>query len=156
MALEIERKFLVNIASWQPPASGTRYRQGYLSTEPGRSVRIRLAGERAWLTIKGKTVGMTRVEYEYAIPATDATDMLDHMCKRPLIEKTRYRVEVAGLVWEVDEFHGVNAGLLIAEVELADEQQHLELPDWVGREVTGDPRYYNASLADRPYCEWPV
>jgi len=155
MALEIERKFLVRRGAWRAPDSGTHYRQGYLGTDPARSVRVRLAGERAWLTIKGETVGMTRTEYEYPIPATDARDMLDRLCMRPLIEKTRYRVEVAGLVWEVDEFDGANAGLVIAEVELADEHQRIVLPDWVGEEVTADPRYFNASLVSQPFTQWP-
>jgi|AP12_2_1047962.scaffolds.fasta_scaffold13294_2 adenylate cyclase len=155
MALEIERKFLVRRGAWRAPDNGTHYRQGYLSTDPARSVRIRLAGERAWLTIKGETVGITRTEYEYPIPATDAHDMLDRLCKQPLIEKTRYRVEVAGLVWEVDEFDGANAGLVIAEVELADEHQQIILPDWAGEEVTADPRYCNASLVSQPFTRWP-
>ncbi len=154
MALEIERKFLVDVRVWHPPAAGTRIRQGYLSTDPARSVRVRLAGAQAWLTIKGETIGLTRVEYEYAIPAADACEMLDHLCMRPLIEKTRYRIELAGMVWDVDEFHGANAGLVIAEVELTDEGQHIELPDWAGREVTGDPRYYNASLVSQPFTQW--
>jgi len=156
MGLEIERKFLVKRAAWRPPAAGSRYRQGYLSTDPARSVRVRLAGGQAWLTIKGATVGIARAEYEYPIPVTDAHEMLDRLCRRPLIDKTRYRVELAGLVWEVDEFHGDNAGLLMAEVELADAHQHVELPDWVGEEVTADPRYYNASLVDSPFREWPA
>ncbi len=156
MALEIERKFLVKHGVWLAPSAGTRYRQGYLSTDPARGVRVRLAGGQAWLTIKGKTVGISRAEFEYPIPVADAREMLDRLCRRPLIEKTRYRVEAAGLVWEVDEFDGVNAGLVIAEVELADENQRIDLPDWVGREVTGDPRYCNASLVDRPFCEWPA
>jgi adenylate cyclase len=156
MALEIERKFLVRHGVWRAPPAGTRYRQGYLSTDPARGVRVRRAGGQAWLTIKGKTVGISRAEYEYPIPVADAIEMLDRLCLRPLIEKTRYRVEVAGLVWEVDEFDGANAGLVIAEVELADENQRIELPDWVGREVTADPRYYNASLVDRPFREWPA
>jgi len=154
MALEIERKFLVRRGAWRAPDNGTHYRQGYLSTDPARSVRIRLAGERAWLTIKGETDGITRTEYEYPIPATDAHDMLDRLCKQPLIEKTRYRVEVAGLVWEVDEFDGANAGLVIAEVELAAADQHILLPDWIGEEVTDDPRYYNASLIANPFTRW--
>lgn len=156
MPLEIERKFLVDPARWTPSGPGTHYRQGYLSTDPARSVRVRLAGDAAWLTIKGETVGMTREEYEYAIPAADACAMLDRLCSQPLIEKTRYRLEVADLVWEVDVFEGHNAGLLLAEVELADERQSLVLPDWAGREVTGDPRYYNASLAQHPYRDWPA
>jgi CYTH domain-containing protein len=155
MPLEIERKFLVVPERWRPPARGTHFRQGYLATDPARSIRVRLAGDAAWLTIKGKTTGMTREEFEYAIPAADAGAMLDRLCLQPLIEKTRYRLEVAGVTWEVDVFEGANAGLLLAEVELADEQQSLVLPEWVGREVTADPRYYNASLAERPYRDWP-
>jgi adenylate cyclase len=155
MPLEIERKFLVDPERWTPPAGGTHYRQGYLATDPARNVRVRLAGAAAWLTIKGETIGMTREEFEYAIPAADAAAMLDRLCMQPLIEKTRHRLEVAGVTWEVDVFEGDNAGLLLAEVELADEQQSLVLPAWVGREVTGDPRYYNASLAERPYRDWP-
>lgn len=154
MALEIERKFLVD-PGWRPAVAGIRYRQGYLSTDPARSVRVRLAGAAAWLTIKGATVGMSREEYEYPIPAADATAMLDRLCRQPLVEKTRYRIDVAGVLWEVDVFEGANAGLVIAEVELTDERQALELPAWVGREVTALARYYNASLTDRPYCDWP-
>jgi adenylate cyclase len=154
MALEIERKFLVDTARWEPPDSGTRYRQGYLSTDPARSVRIRLAGGDAWLTIKGETVGMTREEYEYSIPAVDAGAILDRLCLRPLIEKTRYLVDVAGVTWEVDVFEGENAGLVVAEVELADAHQRIVLPEWAGREVTDDPRYYNASLVRQPYTRW--
>lgn len=155
MALEIERKFLVDTARWRPSDAGTRYRQGYLSTDPARNVRIRLAGADAWLTVKGTTVGMTREEYEYPVPAADAGAMLDRLCLRPLIEKTRYRVDVAGLTWEVDVFDGENAGLVIAEVELADARQRIVLPDWAGREITDDPRYYNASLVRHPYTRWP-
>lgn len=154
MPLEIERKFLVDPARWTAPGTGTHYRQGYLSTDPERSVRVRLADDVAWLTIKGGRVGMTREEFEYAIPVADASAMLDRLCQPPLIEKTRYRVEVAGLTWEVDVFEGDNAGLLLAEVELADEHQDLVLPDWAGREVTDDPRYYNASLARQPFTSW--
>lgn len=156
MLLEIERKFLVDPARWTPPGTGTQYRQGYLSTDPARSVRVRLAGEAAWLTIKGETLGISREEFEYPIPAADAGILLDRLCLRPLIEKTRYRVGVAGVTWEVDVFAGDNAGLLLAEVELADERQTLVLPGWVGQEVTGDPRYYNASLVLCPYCDWPA
>jgi adenylate cyclase len=154
MPQEIERKFLVRGEGWRVPGAGTPYRQGYLSTSPERSVRIRLARDKGTLTIKGITVGATRAEYEYDIPAGEAGEMLDNLCERPLIEKTRYRVEHQGLTWEVDEFDGDNAGLVIAEVELDEEDQLISLPDWVGKEVTGDRRYYNASLVADPYTGW--
>jgi adenylate cyclase len=156
MPLEIERKFLVKGEGWRVPGAGTPYRQGYLSTVPGRTVRVRLVRDRGYLTIKGVTVGATRAEYEYEIPAGEAGEMLDNLCERPLIEKTRYRVDHQGLTWEVDEFVGDNAGLIIAEVELEDEDQAVMLPDWVGKEVTGDKRYYNANLIADPYTSWPL
>jgi adenylate cyclase len=155
MTLEIERKYLVTGTDWRVPGSGAHYRQGYLSTAPERSVRIRISGDRGYLTIKGATTGAVRTEYEYAIPVKDAREMLEHLCERPLIEKTRYTLVYRGLKWEVDEFLGSNAGLVIAEVELEKEDQVIELPGWVGREVTGDPRYYNASLIANPYSNWP-
>lgn len=154
MSFEIERKFLVIHDHWRRPDDGVRYRQGYLSTEPGRSVRIRAAGGKGMITIKGATANRTRPEYEYTIPLEDAEELLDTLCLKPLIEKTRYVVEYAGIRWEVDEFDGVNAGLVIAEVELAAADQNIYLPDWVGQEVTDDPRYYNASLIEQPYSTW--
>ena len=154
MPLEIERKFLLRGEGWRALGAGVPYRQGYLSTEPGRSVRVRLVRDKGYLTIKGMTVGAARAEYEYEIPAADASEMLDKLCERPLIEKTRYRVEHQGFVWEIDEFDGDNAGLIIAEVELDEEDQAIVLPDWIGKEVTGDPRYYNASLITNPYTRW--
>lgn len=154
MPLEIERKFLVIHDRWRRPDGGVRYRQGYLSTEPGRSVRIRTAAGKGIITIKGMTTNRARPEYEYAIPLADAEELLDTLCLKPLIEKTRYVVEYAGMRWEVDEFEGVNAGLVIAEVELAAEDQCIHLPDWAGVEVTDDPRYYNASLIEHPYSTW--
>jgi adenylate cyclase len=154
MPLEIERKFLVIHDGWCRPDRGVRYRQGYLSTDPGRSVRIRSAAGKGVITIKGMTANRTRPEYEYTIPLEDAEELLDTLCLRPLIEKTRYVVEDAGMRWEVDEFEGENAGLIIAEVELAAADQPIHLPDWVGEEVTDDPRYYNASLIAHPYSTW--
>jgi len=154
MPREIERKFLLRGEGWRALGAGVPYRQGYLSTVPGRSVRVRLVRDRGYLTIKGITVGATRAEYEYEIPAEDASELLTNLCERPLIEKTRYRVEHHGLIWEIDEFDGDNAGLIIAEVELDEEHQAISLPDWVGEEVTGDPRYYNASLISNPYTQW--
>jgi CYTH domain-containing protein len=154
MAIEIERKFLVRDDAWRTAASGDRYRQGYLSTVPGRTVRVRVIADVGYLTIKGATVGAVRSEYEYVIPVEDAHAMLDGLCLRPLIEKTRYRIEYQGLVWEVDEFEGENDGLVVAEVELESQDQAITLPGWAGDEVTGDPRYYNANLVANPYRNW--
>lgn len=153
MAIEIERKFLVRGDAWRDGASGTPFRQGYLATAGKSTVRIRIEGGRAKLTIKGQPRGATRTEYEYGIPLHDAEELLE-LCERPLIRKIRYRVPHAGLIWEVDEFEGQNEGLVLAEVELKDESQRVDLPDWVGREVTDDPRYYNASLVKRPFRKW--
>ena len=154
MAEEIERKFLVSNDSWRPGASGTLFRQGYLSTDPERTVRVRLEGERGVLTIKGLSRGIRRAEFEYPIPAAEAAVLLDTLCLQPLIEKTRYRVEHAGHLWEIDEFAGDNAGLLLAEVELSSEDEAVELPLWVGAEVSSDPRYFNANLIRHPFCRW--
>lgn len=155
MGQEIERKFLVRSDDWRALADeGTPLRQGYLAADAERSIRVRLADENATLTIKGKTRGMARSEFEYAIPAADAAALLDELCLRPLIEKVRYRVPVGGLVWEVDVFSGDNAGLVVAEVELASEDQTPQIPAWAGAEVTHDPRYYNANLIRTPYSQW--
>ena len=155
MATEIERKFLVKGDEWRSLATGIVYRQGYLSTKKDCSVRVRLVGDRGYLTIKGLTQGFSRAEYEYTIPAEDAQDMLDNLCARPLIEKTRYKIEYAGLTWEVDEFAGENQGLIVAEVELTQTNQQIELPDWIDQEVSDDPRYYNVNLIQHPYRQWP-
>ena len=154
MATEIERKFLVKDDSWRGLGPGSRYRQGYLSTDPERTVRARVVAGKGYLTIKGKTVNAARAEYEYSIPLQDAEAILDELCERPLIEKTRYRIDYQGLVWEVDEFEGENAGLVIAEVELASADQAVSLPGWIGEEVTADPRYYNANLIANPFSRW--
>jgi len=146
MAIEIERKFLVSSDEWRtrPDGSvtpGTLFCQGYIPTEGLTTVRVRIEGEQARLTIKGKNEGLARTEFEYPIPLADARQMLDNLCARPLIEKTRYCYEYAGLVWEIDVFAGDNAGLVVAEVELASVEQSVALPDWVGQEVSQDPRY---------------
>lgn len=154
MAQEIERKFLVRGDGWRALAKGTPLRQGYLNSEKERTVRVRVAGDKAFLTVKGVTVGATRPEYEYEIPLADAHAMLDRLAERPLIEKTRYAIPVSGLLWEVDEFHGANAGLVIAELELTDEAQSFTKPDWVGEEVTDDPRYFNVNLIRHPFKAW--
>jgi adenylate cyclase len=154
MGDEIERKFLVRGDAWRAGAGeGTRYEQGYLSTDPDRSVRVRLAGERAHLTIKSAPVGATRKELEYEIPAADARYLLDHLAGHK-IEKTRYRIGHQGHTWEVDVFEGANAGLVIAEIELGSEGEAFARPSWVSEEVTGDPRYFNVSLAVSPFTSW--
>ena len=154
MGQEIERKFLVKGDGWKPSAQGTRFRQGFLSTEPERTVRVRLAGSTGTLTIKGKTVGATRAEFEYEIPAADAERLLDSLCRHPLIEKVRYRVETGRHTWEVDVFEGDNEGLVVAEIELSSEEEVFDRPPWLGKEVTHDTRYFNANLVEKPFCSW--
>ena len=153
MGQEIERKFLVVGDEWKQ-GSGVLYRQGYLINATDCSVRVRRGQDGAYLTIKGAMVGATRAEYEYKIPASDADELLERLCEQPLIEKRRYRVEHAGLTWEVDEFLNENDGLVVAEVELEREGQPIERPKWIGLEVTDDPRYLNANLVSHPYREW--
>lgn len=154
MAVEIERKFLVRSDDWRKGAVGTSYRQGYLTIDPERTVRVRIAGDKGFLTIKGKTEGMTRSEFEYPIPLAEASQLLDALCLRPLIEKIRYCVNYAGHLWEIDEFAGDNNGLILAEVELDSCDEQVELPPWAGEEVTEDHRYYNSSLSQTPYQSW--
>ncbi len=154
MGKEIERKYLLKGSEWKSLAKGTSYRQGYLSTVKERTVRVRTIDDKGYLTIKGITVGASRVEYEYEIPASEANDMLTNLCEQPLIEKNRYKINFAGLVWEVDEFFGENDGLVVAEVELTSEDQKIDLPAWVGEEVTSDPRYFNSNLTKNPYKNW--
>ncbi|MGV2826943.1 CYTH domain-containing protein [Myxosarcina sp. GI1(2024)] len=153
MAQEIERKFLVKGNEWRKLATGVPYSQGYISTTGLPTVRVRTIGNLAYLTIKGPRTGITRAEYEYPIPYQDAIEILNTLCDRPLIEKTRYKIPHGNVVWEVDEFSGENQGLIIAEVELLDEHQTIELPDWIDREVN-DPKYFNANLAKYPYTQW--
>ena len=154
MGREIERKFLVNGDAWRALGKGTRYRQGYLSTVKERTVRIRTIGDKGYLTVKGVTEGVARAEFEYEIPFDDANALLDRLCERPLIEKDRYKIPHRDHVWEVDEFFGDNAGLVIAEIELESEGQPFAKPDWIGREVSDDPRYFNANLIANPYRNW--
>ncbi len=156
MGIEIERKFLVSGDGWREGARGVVIRQGYLCSRGDTLVRVRTCGDDAFLTIKGDNSGIARVEFEYPVPAADAAAMLDRLCQRPLIEKTRYAVEFEGLEWVVDDFAGDNAGLIVAEVELADVDQAVPLPPWIGREVTLDPRFLNVNLASRPFTRWPA
>lgn len=150
MAEEIERKFLVRDDSWRAAGHARRMVQGYLSLDPERTVRVRIAGEEAWLTVKGRTHGCTRVEHEFKLPLDVAEEMMG-LCLPGVIEKTRHEIRVGGHLWEVDEFQGRNAGLVVAEIELETESEAFEKPDWLGEEVTGDPRYYNASLTENPF-----
>jgi CYTH domain-containing protein len=154
VSTEIERKFLINGDAWRGVGTSTVFRQGYLSTVKERTVRVRAAGDQGSITIKGITIGATRTEFEYPIPLVDADAMLDELCERPIIEKTRHVVEVDGTTWEIDEFAGVNEGLIVAEVELDSVDQKFTRPEWIGDEVTDDPRYFNANLISHPYNEW--
>lgn len=154
MGIEIERKFLLAGDAWHGLGQAVLLRQGYLSSARERVVRVRIEGEQAMLTIKGANVGASRGEWEYPIPLADAVELLDGLCEQPLIEKVRHRIEHAGMVWEVDEFLGANAGLVVAEIELASEDQPFEKPEWIGAEVSGDARYYNANLIRHPFSQW--
>jgi adenylate cyclase len=154
MGVEIERKFLLTGDGWRALGTPVLLRQGYLSSDPDRTVRVRIEGEQGTLTIKGRSEGATRAEWEYPIPLDEAGDLLDRLCQQPLIEKYRRRIDFAGNVWEVDEFLGANAGLVVAEIELASEAQAFDKPDWIGAEVTDDKRYFNSSLIRHPFSGW--
>ncbi len=153
MGREIERKFLLVNDSWRDGAVGVNMAQGYLTRDPDRTVRVRIGGENAWLTVKGRSEGISRAEFEYEIPLADAKELLG-LCLPAVVEKTRYAVGFAGNVWEIDVFHGANSGLVVAEVELAGEEDVPQLPSWVGAEVSDDPRYFNSALAVTPYANW--
>jgi len=155
MAREIERKYLVENDAWRREAPpGVPIVQGYLSADPDRSVRIRIAGDDAFVTIKGKAQGSARDEYEYPIPKDDAAEILENLCLKPPIEKTRYIVRRGDLKWEIDEFAGENRGLVMAEVETAKPSAEIEKPAWLGKDVTADPRYANVRLARHPFSQW--
>lgn len=154
MGIEIERKFLVRGDGWRTAGEPVLLRQGYLSSHPERVVRVRIEGGRAVMTIKSKSVGVSRGEWEYPLPVDDAAEFLDRLCEQPVIEKYRRRIAHAGFVWEVDEFLGVNAGLVVAEIELPAEDTAFDKPDWVGDEVTHDRRYLNSNLIAHPYSAW--
>ena len=154
MGTEIERKFLVVGEAWRTLAQATHYRQGYLSRVKEHTVRVRTAGDKGALTVKGVSVRATRNEYEYEIPPADADEMIDRLCEKPIVEKNRYRIPVGDVTWEVDEFLGINEGLVVAEVELHSEDQPFDKPNWIGEEVTGDPKYFNANLVARPFSTW--
>lgn len=157
MALEIEKKFLVKQHAWPKPSEGgVRMRQGYVETKNGTTVRVRIAGEKAFLTLKDRAVGIVRHEFEYEIPVSDAETLLETMCAKPQVDKIRYRIKAAeaNLVWEVDEFLGENAPLVTAEIELPSAETLFAKPDWIGDDVTDDHRYKNNNLAACPYATW--
>jgi CYTH domain-containing protein len=154
MGKEIERKFLVKDLSWKEGATGTHYRQGYLTVGPPVAVRVRIAGDNAYLNIKKSTLDIAREEFEFPIPLEDAQAILTGLCQGFPIEKTRYKIPVAGMLWEIDVFEGANEGLVIAEIELDDPNQHIDRPPWLGHEVSNDPRYLNTSLSRNPYGQW--
>lgn len=155
MAKEIERKFLVNREKWKaiPKPEGDFFRQGYLSIEPEKTIRVRQTADQCFLTIKGKTSGISRLEFEYEIPKADAEILLNDFALSEL-SKIRYRISFAGKIWEVDEFLGENAGLILAEIELHNENESFELPEWIGVEVSHDQRYFNSNLTVEPYQKW--
>lgn len=154
MAKEIEHKFLVKGDAWRQLAKGTHYRQGYLNSTKERTVRIRTIDDKAFMTVKGPTVGLTRMEFEYEIPHADCVTMLENLAEKPIIEKARYKIPQGDLTWEIDEFFGVNEGLIVAEIEVPDENTVFEKPEWVGEEVSDDPRYFNSSLVKHPFTTW--
>jgi len=154
---EIERKFLVKNMNWMEGAQCKKYRQGYFPVAPNTiSMRVRICEREAFLTIKSKQQGQgfTRKEFEYEIPVNDAEIILDTICLKPTIEKTRYLLRYDSNLWEIDVFHGENEGLVIAEIELESETQQIILPDWVGKEVTCDLKYYNSMLVRYPFAKW--
>jgi len=154
MGVEIERKFLIISDAYKEGAQGKVYRQGYLNTEKERIVRVRIVGDEAFLTIKGLSRGIQRTEFEYSIPLSDATQLLEDLCQKPLIEKTRYKVPFEGHTWEIDEFHGENEGLVVAEIELSHRKEHFSKPPWVGKDVSHDWRYFNSNLLVHPFTSW--
>jgi adenylate cyclase len=154
VGVEIERKFLLAGEGWRALGQPVLLRQGYLSSDPERVVRVRVEGDRAYMTVKGRSVGATRAEWEYPIPLADANELLERLCAQPIVEKFRRRIEFAGNVWEVDEFLGVNQGLVLAEIELDSEDQPFERPEWIGEDVTHDKRYFNSNLVRHPYSRW--
>lgn len=155
MGIEIERKFLVKNETFKDLAQAEIYHQGFLSTNKERVVRVRISSaHKAWLTIKGLSQGVSRPEYEYAIPVTDAEFILNNLCKKPTIVKKRYHIPIGKMIWEVDEFLNENEGLVLAEIELSNEQQVFEIPEWIGKEVTGEKKYYNVFLIKHPYKTW--
>ena len=156
MATEIERKFLLLNKGWQANIdSASHIVQGYLASNESSSTRIRIQDDKANINIKSATLGISRTEFEYAIPVEDAQLMLDDLCIKPVIEKTRFTVEQKNHIWEIDVFSGDNEGLIVAEIELSSPDEAFIKPSWLGEEVSNDVRYYNVSLVKNPYKDWP-
>lgn len=155
MGQEIERKYLVDKNKWQQldKPTGQLYRQGYLLTDPNKIIRVRQTTDKAFLTIKGLSIGSTRPEYEYEIPFDEAKELLDNFSISEL-SKIRYEILVDNKVWEVDEFLGDNIGLIVAEIELTSEDEKFQIPAWIDKEVTGEEKYYNSNLTIEPYKNW--
>jgi len=155
MGKEMERKFLVNHNKWQDltKPEGKQLRQGYILSDPNKTIRVRIADKQAWLTIKGISVGATRLEYEYEIPLEEAAELLDNFSENEL-EKTRHEITYAGKLWEIDVFSGDNDGLIVAEIELQAEDEQFDLPDWIAEEVTHEKKYYNSNLTKHPFKDW--
>ena len=154
MAIEIERKFLVKERPFAMAKRSLKINQGYILNEKSKVIRVREKGDDYFLTIKGNNIGISRLEYDFPISKDDAEELIIHFCKTTLIEKTRHYVEHKDHTWEVDEFHGTNDGLIVAEIELESEDEKFEIPNWIGEEVTQDERYYNMNLAVHPYTSW--
>ena len=154
MALEIERKYLIDLEKISPLENGIRIKQGYLSTDKNAVVRVRVKNDKAYLTIKGSNSGIARLEFEYEIPLDEANEMLEKLCQKPVIDKTRYLITHENHTWEVDIFYGDNEGLVVAEVELSSEDEHINLPSWVKEEVSHDDRYFNSNLMKLPFKDW--
>ena len=155
MAIEIEHKFLLRNQNWRTEIyKSIIFKQGYLNSLPTSSIRIRISDDQAWLNIKSATIGNQRSEYEFESPYKDGLEIINQLCRKPIIEKTRHYVLNNGHVWEIDEFHGDNNGLIVAEIELVSQNIKFELPEWIGKEVTDDLRYYNNNLANNPYNQW--
>lgn len=154
MAIEIERKFLIDLDKVDNLKNGYRIKQGYIKTKDNTVVRVRIRDDEGFLTIKGENKGASRLEFEYGIPLEDANEMLEKLCSSPIIDKTRYLINHNNHTWEIDIFYGENDGLVIAEVELESENEVVELPLWIKEEVTGNKKYYNSNLLDNPFCYW--
>lgn len=154
MAMEIERKYLLSSTAQLNGLTGKEIRQGYIDVKDETTVRVRIKADKAFLTIKSKSSGSSRLEFEYEIPTGDAQQMIETLCRKPVIEKTRYKIDYAGKTWEVDVFYGDNKGLVLAEIELESEDEEFEIPSWIDKEVTEDKRYFNAYLSQNPYTKW--